>query len=426
MVIRDYGHRLFPMLYSTKGDYMSKTPLLISIIRPTYGKWLLKHYDVSTQNFESIPEEGPFLVFGNHTHLYDPFFISSAFDQHINWVAGAYLFKNKILNYLLGTLIGGISKQQGKSDLHTITQIKNKLKKGEIVGLFPEGTRSWDGESIPINDATAKLVRIFNVPVVIIQIDGAYGSKPRWARKRRKGPIVLRVVKVVDPVEMAGKKVKEIAEIINESLVYSYEQWQKENSVPFTSPVRSEGIEKLLYACPNCKQFSTISGKKDRIRCTACGFEWKLDELDRLHSRQQPDHPDSLSQWHRWEIDHMKQIAESSSCDQPIFPADQGILFQISKRKRLLMVSKDFTLEAMYDRFVLKMNSFKRHIPIAENECVEFLFDGISSIAINAKSTLEFSYKEHIYRVRVRENQSVLKYMELYQNSNHQSLKESM
>jgi len=405
---------------------MSKTPLLISIIRPTYGKWLLKHYNVTTLNFEEIPKQGPFLVFGNHTHLYDPFFISSAFNQHINWVAGAYLFKNKALNYLLGSLIGGISKQQGKSDLHTITQIRNKLKMNEVVGLFPEGTRSWDGESIPINDATAKLVRIFNVPVVIIQVDGAYGSKPRWARKRRKGPIVLRVVKVVNPEEMAGKKVKEIASIINESLVYSYEQWQKEHAVPFKSPVRSEGIEKLLYACPACKSFSTIAGKKDIIRCSHCDSEWKLDEVDRLHSVQNLENPNSLSQWHKWEISYVRELSSTTASDNSIFPADRGVLFQIAKKKRLLTVSKDFTFEAKKDRFFIQMSTFKNEYLSTSNGYMEFLFNDISSIAINAKSTLEFSCNEHIYRVRVKEDQSVLKYMELFQNSDHELLKESI
>jgi 1-acyl-sn-glycerol-3-phosphate acyltransferase len=405
---------------------MSKTPLLISIIRPTYGKWLLRHYNVSTLNFDQIPKQGPFLVLGNHTHIYDAFFISSAFTQHINWVAGAYLFKNKALNYILGTLIGGIAKQQGKSDLHTITQIRNSLRKREIVGLFPEGTRTWDGESIPINDATAKLVRIFNVPVVIIQVDGGYGSRPRWSKVRRKGPIVLNVVKVVTPSEIEGKKVKEIASLINKSLVYSYENWQKENSVPFTSPIRSEGIEKLLYACPKCNSISTIKGSEDKIHCSSCSAVWTLDDFDKLHPHQEGNLPGSVSQWHKWEIEFVEKLSQNSKSGELIFPVDKGTLFQIAKGKRLRVLSKDFTFETHCNKFILRVNSFKRKIDSVVGKVVEFYFDDIISIAINAKNTLEFTYKERIYRVRIEEGKSILKYMELFQNNKCESLKESI
>ncbi len=406
---------------------MSKTPLLISLIRPTYGKWLLRHYQVTTKNFDIIPKEGPFIVMGNHTHIYDAFFISSAFTQHINWVAGAYLFKNKALNYLLGTLIGGISKQQGKSDLHTITQIRNRLEKKEVVGLFPEGTRTWDGESIPINDATAKLVRIFNVPVVILQVDGGYGSRPRWAKFRRKGPVVLNVVKVVTPEEIAGKRVKEIASLINESLVSSYEQWQKENRVPFASEFRSEGIEQLLYVCPNCHSVSTLKGIKDKIQCSACSAMWTLDDYDFIHSHHNSNNtPETISQWHKWEIDYLKQLSRTVETDQPLFPTDEGTSFQIAHKNRLKELSTDFSVDAYCNKFIINVNTFKRKIESIVESQIEFNFEEISSIAINAKSTLEFTYKNHIYRMRVKKGKSILKYMELFQHRDCERLKESM
>ena len=174
---------------------MSKTPWLIKLVRPIYGKWLLRHYDVRLKGYEHIPKEGPFLMIGNHVHTYDSLFLSASTSFHIQWVIGAVLFKTKLLKYLFDNLLQGISKQQGKSDLQTIKSIKTRLYKGGVVGFFPEGTRTWDGESIPINNATAKLLRLFNVPVVVVHFEGAYGSRPRWAPKKRKGPITINVVK---------------------------------------------------------------------------------------------------------------------------------------------------------------------------------------------------------------------------------------
>ena len=117
-----------------------------------------------------LPFKGPAVVFANHTHTNDPFFISAMYPYTIRWVAGSYLFKMKGVGFLLRNLVHAIPKVQGRSDLETIRNISRALKEGDIVGLFPEGTRSWDGEMMDITGATAKLVRIFKVPVVFVHI----------------------------------------------------------------------------------------------------------------------------------------------------------------------------------------------------------------------------------------------------------------
>ena len=92
---------------------MSKTPLFIRIARPTYGRYLLRSNNIRTEGMEILTNMGePFLILGNHSQVYDPFFVSAAAKVHIRWVAGAYLFKLYALKTLLGRWIGGISKQQ--------------------------------------------------------------------------------------------------------------------------------------------------------------------------------------------------------------------------------------------------------------------------------------------------------------------------
>src|SRR3989339_672905 len=113
---------------------MSKTPFFIRIVRPPYGKWLLLRHRVRTADYGKIPKEGPFLILSNHAHVYDPFLISSSLPIHVRWVAGAYLFKNQVVSLLLGRWIGGIAKQQGRSDLQTIRDISAAFKQGEVVG----------------------------------------------------------------------------------------------------------------------------------------------------------------------------------------------------------------------------------------------------------------------------------------------------
>ncbi|MDK2860686.1 MAG: hypothetical protein PWP25_1872, partial [Sphaerochaeta sp.] len=164
---------------------MSKKPLFIRLAQPTYGAMILKRNNIQVVGMEYLSElKPPFLVMANHAHTFDPFFISSASPVHIRWVAGAYLFKMRGMRSMMEKWIGAIAKQQGRSDLFTIRAISESLKQGDIVGIFPEGTRTWDGEPAGFDEAIAKLVKIFKVPIVLINLEGVYGLQPRWAEKK--------------------------------------------------------------------------------------------------------------------------------------------------------------------------------------------------------------------------------------------------
>jgi 1-acyl-sn-glycerol-3-phosphate acyltransferase len=119
---------------------MSKIPFFTRFLQLTYGSYLKYRYKIKVEGFERMPNEGPFLLLANHTHVLDPFMISVVSGHYVRWVAGAYLFKNQILRVLLRKWVGSIAKQQGRSDLETIKEIEGAFKNNEVVGLFPEGT----------------------------------------------------------------------------------------------------------------------------------------------------------------------------------------------------------------------------------------------------------------------------------------------
>lgn len=405
---------------------MSKTPWLIRVVRPTYGKWLLWHYNVSIKGFEHLPKEGPFLIIGNHVHIYDSLFLSSAVKFHIHWVMGAYLFKTKMLNYLFDTLIQGISKQQGKSDLHTIKGMKSRLDSGGVVGFFPEGTRTWDGESVRVNNATAKLIRLFHVPVVVIHFEGAFGSRPRWASKKRKGPLTLNLVKIIQKEELKNKSVEEVASLVNTYLEHSYNDWQEKHHLPYYSKIKAEGIENVLYACPECHSFSTISGKMNTFMCSSCKSTWKINEVDHIIPLgKTASFYSTIAAWHNWELHFLKELLLKEAHTY-LFAFDEGVLFQQAPATQLILLSKNFTFTATSSAFILHVSTFEMiETPFTDNN-IEFDFNNIHSIVINAKNTLEFSYKSMIYRVRIRADQSILKYLELYKIHQQMTLKESV
>lgn len=252
---------------------VSKKPLFIRIAQPTYGAYLLKRNHVETIGMEQLSAlQPPFLVIGNHAHTLDSLIISSASPVHIRWVAGAYLFKLFGLRSMLERWIGAISKQQGRSDLFTVRAIGDALKQGDIVGLFPEGTRTWDGEPVGFDQAIAKLARIFKVPIVVLHLEGFYGLKPRWADKKRQGKVFLRVLPPIMPDDIREMSVPQLYERMLSDVGFSYRDWQRKNHLSYVSKRAAEGVEQVLYLCPQCKQATTIVSRGVTITCSHCSY----------------------------------------------------------------------------------------------------------------------------------------------------------
>ena len=381
-------------------------------LKLTYGTYLKRRYHITSKGMEKVmPFKGPAIVFGNHTHTVDPFLISAEYPYTIRWVAGSYLFKMKGVGFLLRHLVHAIPKVQGRSDLETIRNISRALKEGSIVGLFPEGTRSWDGEMMDITAATAKLVRIFRVPVIFTHIEGGFLNKPRWSDKERKGPVSVSVVRILTPEEISSMTLQEITEVTEECLSFSTDEWEEQARIPYRSEHHAEGSERLFYLCPECHRFSTIHGKGNDATCSKCGFSASFDDYGRIVTNGGYRWT-RLSEWHEWEKSELRSIFASSEGDTPIF-TDEGILFQIPGKRKLRKVSTSFTVSASRNGLHF---SFSQPFSDDGRECHElsFPFSSIESVVINAKQTIEFYADGRQYRFRTALDRSPLKYQEIY------------
>lgn len=375
------------------------------LLLPFYGTYLKKKYRLEFIGKEKIMDlDGPAVVFANHVHTLDPFFISAVYPYHIRWVAGSYLFRMGLVGYLLKNWVQAIPKTQGRSDLATIRNISEALKKGDVVGLFPEGTRTWDGDMMDIQKATAKLVRIFKCPIVFLNIEGGFENKPRWAEDERKGKIVLRVVDVLLPEDISSLGSDEIQDRTTRALSYSHEDWKRRNpGITYKSPHQAEGIERLFYICPRCKSIGTIKAEGDRIYCTRCGASTRLDgRYDLVEDKGFAI--SSMTGWHEEERKELRRLLKTEDNDKTIF-SDRCILFQKREGNRLVKLSSWCKVESD------KENLF---IILEEGNPLRFPYKEIESMIICAKYTVEFFHSGQQYRFRLEGRQSSLKYQDLY------------
>ncbi|MBN2879046.1 MAG: 1-acyl-sn-glycerol-3-phosphate acyltransferase [Clostridia bacterium] len=91
---------------------------------------------------KNIPKNIPYLIYGNHISMIDPVFIITAFSSRNTFYMGKEeLFKNPILSWYF-RVMGGFPVKRGTADMAAIRQCVNHIKDGDIMVIFPEGTRN--------------------------------------------------------------------------------------------------------------------------------------------------------------------------------------------------------------------------------------------------------------------------------------------
>lgn len=114
------------ILYQTVGQY---------VIRP--GLRFL--YRVEVAGRERIPEAGPCIIVANHESLIDPFVLGLATRRVIRYMAKAELWRNRLLALVMEGF-GGFPVERGRGDSSSVSRARRLLEKGEIIGIFPQGT----------------------------------------------------------------------------------------------------------------------------------------------------------------------------------------------------------------------------------------------------------------------------------------------
>lgn len=136
----------------------------------------------------NIPKKGGILMVANHQSHLDPPLIGAGCPRQMNFVARKTLFDIPILGPLIAKL-RAIPIDRDGMGISGIKESLRRLKHGEPILLFPEGTRSQTGEIAPFLPGFTALAIRSKAAIVPAAIDGAYQAWPR----SRKFPLPGRV-----------------------------------------------------------------------------------------------------------------------------------------------------------------------------------------------------------------------------------------
>ena len=152
---------------------------------------------------ENIPDQGGALICANHQSFFDPPLIGSGFNRRLNYLARKTLFRFPPFRWLI-EFLGAIPIDREGSGLSGLKETLRRLKRGELVLIFPEGTRTHDGQVSPLKPGFVAMARRSRVPLLPVGLDGAYDAWPRRVRFPRRARIYICIGPPLEPELVAS------------------------------------------------------------------------------------------------------------------------------------------------------------------------------------------------------------------------------
>lgn len=148
------------------------------IIFPSIFKFWIKEVN----GLENVPKKGPFIIAANHSSYMDHFIIMCTLIPHLNrkihHLAKKEHFDN-ILKKAWHTYAGAIPLDREKGGKETLRWAVKALKKGKIIAIHPEGTRSLTGKLQKAKTGVARLALLSKAPVVPVGLIGTFEILPK-------------------------------------------------------------------------------------------------------------------------------------------------------------------------------------------------------------------------------------------------------
>jgi 1-acyl-sn-glycerol-3-phosphate acyltransferase len=135
-------------------------------------------FQIRVSGRERVPREGGVMVLSNHQSHFDPVLIGLACDRRLNYLARESLFGFPPFRWLIQSLDAIPIDREGLG-LAGLKETLRRLKRGELVLIFPEGTRTPDGEVAQLKPGFSALAKRAGVPLLPVGIEGAYDAWPR-------------------------------------------------------------------------------------------------------------------------------------------------------------------------------------------------------------------------------------------------------
>jgi len=363
-------------------------------------------------NALAVPRGGAGILLSNHVTLFDPIWIYDALRRPVYFVATEELFRGRFLAGLV-RWFGAFPKRKAASDLKTMRNMMQVLGRGGLLGLYPEGVRTWDGTNGELIPTIARLIRRMKVPVYTCRMEGGYLAWPRWASRWRRTPVRMVFKRLYSRAEIPASDQQILSDVAREIEIRDY-QLDIDQGPHTLRTGLAVGLSKVLYRCPNCHTVEGLGAVRplstNQIECRSCFSTWRVDVRSRVtpvdeHGRAVGESR-PLAEWYR----HIRAL--------PLTPI-RSSLVRLEPGEKLYLVSRPHFLfrERRFPR--LRLFAFGRALLTDRR----LLFKGkagirlqaplgeLDSLSVEPGDKLHFVFRGRLFRIPFR-RESPLKWMD--------------
>jgi len=170
-------------------------------------------FSLRTEGQHFLEFKGGGMLLSTHQSMLDPVLIGMIANRRLNYLARKTLFKNSAFGFMIG-LLDAIEIDRERGGLAGLREMLKRLQQGELVLLFPEGTRTSDGEIAALKPGFIPVARRSGVPLVPIAVVGAYDCLPKGAKLPTRSPIAVVFGKPISPDEYMNLSDVEVVELL--------------------------------------------------------------------------------------------------------------------------------------------------------------------------------------------------------------------
>ncbi len=170
----------------------------------------------------NVPSTGGVLLVSNHVSYVDPVFMGAAVDRNLHYMARSTLFKPGLIKRFLLSM-NAFPVNLGVPDRGAIRRALQLLDDGNVLHIFPEGTRSVDGTLGTAQAGAGFIAYRARAPVVPVFLDGTEKVLPRGAKMMKPAKVKLSFGRPLDldyyrKVKSSRETRTEIGEVIMSSI----------------------------------------------------------------------------------------------------------------------------------------------------------------------------------------------------------------
>ena len=383
-----------------------------------------------SKSFIEHKKSGAMLVLCNHTSALDFCHFTTPFlDVKINFVVAENMMYSKPFFASMITGHHCILKKQFFVDYQCIKNIKQYLDNGISVIICPEGKVSGDGVTGVIPPSIAKLVKWLGYPVATVLTKGAGLTRPKWAKTMRRGRIDCHCDMLLSKDETEQLSKEEIFDRIENALAHNEHLYHVQSNRKYRGGKYAEGLERLLYRCPNCGSEFEMTAKGDVLKCSRCQNAVKYQNDGKLVAVEGGISFDRVDLWYNWQREEVAKEVEKDDfrLQHPVWlfvenPKKNGYKYVssgvISLDKSTLSYTateseRQSRVKAVYKVGDVGLKVMKKSKPEPvedEFKSVSQLVKGYSTIATLPGISLDLYDEKHTYRFIFSEETASTKY----------------